>query len=401
MASVPTSTGGFDLSTFLQATLGAGSAVYNATQSGSNAQTVAQVSNPFLGQNAQYQPQLATAIANQNSPSGNPSIGTFQTTQANQTNPYTSQFQSLLTNQSNPYTGNIQNAINNPQNAYASEFQSAYNNQQNPYQTQLNALLKDPNSFQQDPGYQFALSQGQQAIERSSNALYGTDRAGALSPELAKYTEGYAEQAYDTRIGQLTGLSGQQQTSNNQQLNTLASAASNQNSSNNQNLATLGNLSGQQQTTNTNQLNTVAGLIGTQNNNNINNLGALNTNIQAVGNVNNQGVNALLQASGATTGNSGLAGQALVGGQQNTASSIGAALAGIPALAPFASQIMQLINGGSSSGGSSIPNPIGVGNPTISPNAGSGVDSGSDFASTTLPDFTSGDAYLNDWGIGP
>ena len=52
----------------------------------------------------------------------------------------------------------------------------------------------------------------QQAITRGSNALYGTGRTGSLGPELAKYTEGYANQAFDTRLNQLTALSGQQQT---------------------------------------------------------------------------------------------------------------------------------------------------------------------------------------------
>lgn len=80
--------------------------------------------------------------------------------------------------------------------------------QRGQYQDQLSALLKDPNSFKTDPGYQFAKQQGQDAIESSSNALYGTRRTGSLSPELAKFTEGYASQAYDTRIQQLMQLSG-------------------------------------------------------------------------------------------------------------------------------------------------------------------------------------------------
>lgn len=76
------------------------------------------------------------------------------------------------------------------------------------YQQQLSTLLKDPNSFKTDPGYKFALGQGQEAVGNASDALYGTRRNGALAPELAKYTEGYATQAYDTRIQQLMQLAG-------------------------------------------------------------------------------------------------------------------------------------------------------------------------------------------------
>ena len=78
------------------------------------------------------------------------------------------------------------------------------------YQQQLLGLMTDPNSFKQDPGYQFALSQGQRAISGASNALYGGTRAGSLYPELAKYTEGYASQSYDNRIQQLMQMAGVQ-----------------------------------------------------------------------------------------------------------------------------------------------------------------------------------------------
>jgi hypothetical protein len=78
------------------------------------------------------------------------------------------------------------------------------------YQQQLQQLMTDPNSFKQDPGYQFALGQGQEAISGASNALYGGTRAGSLYPELAKYTEGYASQSYDNRIQQLMQMAGVQ-----------------------------------------------------------------------------------------------------------------------------------------------------------------------------------------------
>ena len=77
------------------------------------------------------------------------------------------------------------------------------------YQDQLRGLLSDPSSFKTDPGYQFALSQGQDAIKGNAGALYGgTAGLGGLNPELAKFTEGYAAQNYDNRINQLMQMSG-------------------------------------------------------------------------------------------------------------------------------------------------------------------------------------------------
>ena len=80
--------------------------------------------------------------------------------------------------------------------------------QRGQYQKQLQGLLTDPNSFKTDPGYQFALSQGQQSIESANAANNGSRRGGSLAPELAKFTEGYANQSYDTRIQQLMQLAG-------------------------------------------------------------------------------------------------------------------------------------------------------------------------------------------------
>ncbi len=50
-------------------------------------------------------------------------------------------------------------------------------------------------TFQQDPGYQFALQQGQQAIQRSAAAKGGEVSGGSLK-DLAAYTTGMAAQDY-------------------------------------------------------------------------------------------------------------------------------------------------------------------------------------------------------------
>jgi hypothetical protein len=77
------------------------------------------------------------------------------------------------------------------------------------YQGQLSDLLNNPDSFKTDPGYEFALTQGQNAIKGNAGAMYGgTAGLGGLNPELAKFTEGYASQNYDNRINQLMHLAG-------------------------------------------------------------------------------------------------------------------------------------------------------------------------------------------------
>ena len=304
---------------------GVGSEIYNATQSGNNAQQVANTSDPFRSQRPYYQEYLHNTFGNQQNPYGT----LFQQAYAGQNNPYEAQYQSARANQTDPYAAMIMQQL-------------GPGGQSNPYETQLQGLLHDPNSFRQDPGYQFALGQGQQAVNRSSNALYGGARTGALSAELAKYTTGYANQAYGQRIDQLSNLTNAQNTFNTNRLNSL------------------GSLSGQQQTTNTNQLNQLAGLIGGQNTLNSNNLNALGSMYNTQGNINNQQIGHLLTASGANQGNPGAAGQAIQSGQQGTAASIGAAIAAIPALAPYAAQIAQWIARNSGGGGNGALTPGGL-----------------------------------------
>lgn len=334
--------GGFDLGTFLQLVGGAGSAIYNAANANSNAQQVANAATPFASQQPYYQEMLRGSIGKQE----NPFLSMFQTAYANQSNPYTAQYQTMLANQSNPYAAPIQGAINNQSNPYATMIQQQWGNQDNPYAKQLQGLLTDPNSFKTDPGYQFALSQGQKGIERASNALYGTARTGSLAPELAKYTEGYANQAYSDRINQLSGLTNAQNQYNANSMNTLANLSGNQNSYNTNFLNSLAGLSGQQQSTNTNQLAQIANLIGNTNSYNLGGLGALGNMYGTTGNINSNFINQLLTASGATQGSPGVAASALQSGQQGQMASIGAALQAIPGLAQYVPQILQMIGGG-------------------------------------------------------
>jgi hypothetical protein len=57
--------------------------------------------------------------------------------------------------------------------------------------TALNGLMKDPNSITSDPGYQFGLGQGQQAIDRSAAGAGGL-YSGATLKALERYGQNYA-----------------------------------------------------------------------------------------------------------------------------------------------------------------------------------------------------------------
>lgn len=62
-------------------------------------------------------------------------------------------------------------------------------------------------AFQTNPGYQFQLDQGLQALGRGNSARGSFQSGGAGIDEL-KYATGYADQAYDKWLGNLTGYNG-------------------------------------------------------------------------------------------------------------------------------------------------------------------------------------------------
>jgi hypothetical protein len=92
-----------------------------------------------------------------------------------------------------PYLQSGQNAlgaINSNLNALTAGF--------DPTKAGLSAQFKyGPDDFQVDPGYQFALQQGQQAIERSA-AAKGVLNSGGTLKNLTGYTAGVASQQYNT-----------------------------------------------------------------------------------------------------------------------------------------------------------------------------------------------------------
>lgn len=73
------------------------------------------------------------------------------------------------------------------------------------YQNQLQGLLNDPSKIQQTAGYQFAVDQGNQAINRSA-AAKGQLNSGGVLAELQKYGQGMASQEYGNQTNRLADL---------------------------------------------------------------------------------------------------------------------------------------------------------------------------------------------------
>ena len=76
------------------------------------------------------------------------------------------------------------------------------------YGNELRKYLTDPAAFKGSPGYQFALDQGAQAIQRQNSAQRGS--ANVLA-ELMKYGSGLAAQDYGNTVDRLGRLAGQEQ----------------------------------------------------------------------------------------------------------------------------------------------------------------------------------------------
>jgi len=67
-----------------------------------------------------------------------------------------------------------------------------------------NALLRDPSSVAQDPGYQFTTQQGMQALDRSA-ASKGSLYSGAQMKDAQRFGQGNANTYYDKILGRYTG----------------------------------------------------------------------------------------------------------------------------------------------------------------------------------------------------
>ena len=66
----------------------------------------------------------------------------------------------------------------------------------------LNALLQNPSSVEETPGYQFAYNQGLEAVNRTA-AAKGQLGSGNRLYDLTKYGQGLASQTYNNTVSQL------------------------------------------------------------------------------------------------------------------------------------------------------------------------------------------------------
>ena len=123
------------------------------------------------------------------------------------------------TDASGRLVNNLAGAIKNKQqvasgsdfSGYQAGLNSALNDQSN-YGSRYKQLLDDPSKIQQTAGYQFALDQGNQAINRSA-AAKGMLNSGNVLAELAKYGQGMASQEYGNQLNAIqqgAGMAGNQ-----------------------------------------------------------------------------------------------------------------------------------------------------------------------------------------------
>lgn len=82
-----------------------------------------------------------------------------------------------------------------------------FRGQRQGYMDQLHGLLSDPSSFQIDPGTQYSINAGNDAITRAANAQ-GVSRGGSVISDIGKNVTGQSEADYNTRIQQLLTASG-------------------------------------------------------------------------------------------------------------------------------------------------------------------------------------------------
>jgi hypothetical protein len=78
------------------------------------------------------------------------------------------------------------------------------------YANELNALMANPNSVTQTPGYQFQLAQGLQA-QQAQQAAQGSLVSGGANLQAQQYGQGLASKQYQQQLSNLEALSGANQ----------------------------------------------------------------------------------------------------------------------------------------------------------------------------------------------
>jgi hypothetical protein len=81
--------------------------------------------------------------------------------------------------------------------------------------------------LQKDPGYQFRLTEGQNALNNKLGAMGSRSGSRAMRSAI-DYNQGFASQEYGNRLNQLSALSGTGQSTGNQMANNGANFSNNQ-----------------------------------------------------------------------------------------------------------------------------------------------------------------------------
>lgn len=112
------------------------------------------------------------------------------------------------------YAGNKQskaqreaNALNREMFEYQKSIQAPYVQAGQQSLADIQALMADPSSIQNDPSYQWRMSQGQQALERNMAARGGM-LGGAALKQLQRYGQGFASQEFQNQFNRLSALAG-------------------------------------------------------------------------------------------------------------------------------------------------------------------------------------------------
>ncbi len=93
-----------------------------------------------------------------------------------------------------------------------------------PYMSMLEKLMTDPNSITQTPGSQYAMQQGQKALERS-NVAKGFLGSGNIMSALQTQGQGEAAQDYNNQLANIRAAAGLQQGMQGQQFSNLSQVA--------------------------------------------------------------------------------------------------------------------------------------------------------------------------------
>lgn len=129
------------------------------------------------------------------------------------------------------------NALNREMFDYQKSIQAPYVQAGQKSLSDLQALMADPSSIQNDPSYQFRFGAGQDAIQKNL-AARGQLLGGAALKKLTQYGQGFASQEFQNQFNRLSALAGIGQAG----ANTMTSAAANYGANAANGLTALGNI---------------------------------------------------------------------------------------------------------------------------------------------------------------